>query len=73
MKRFDYITTSNIHGVIDANTTTEAVIKINQEIKSITERPTTIVKNLMSGKPVLLDANMVGGCCDPSTERYWCM
>lgn len=31
------------------------------------------VKNMMSGKDVLIDVNDVGGCCDPSTEHYWTM
>lgn len=35
--------------------------------------PTVTVTNLMSGKPVELKLSDVGGCCDPSTERYWTM
>lgn len=31
------------------------------------------VKNLMTGKPVQIEACQVGGPCDPSTERYWAM
>lgn len=31
------------------------------------------VKNLMSGTEVEINASERGGCCDPSTERYWCM
>ena len=31
------------------------------------------VKNMMSGKDVQIRAQDVGGCCDPSTERYWSM
>lgn len=31
------------------------------------------VRNLMSGKPVMLPKSQVGTCVDPSTERYWCM
>ena len=34
---------------------------------------TVTVKNLMSGKPVQIRASERGGCCDPSTERYWSM
>jgi len=30
------------------------------------------VNNLLSGKPVKIRASEVGGCCDPSTERYHC-
>lgn len=33
----------------------------------------TTVKNLMSGTEVKIRKSEVGGCCDPSTERYWCM
>lgn len=35
--------------------------------------PKVTVTNLMSGKPVELKLSEVGGCCDPSTERYHCM
>lgn len=31
------------------------------------------VRNLMSGKPVLIKRSEVGTCVDPSTERYWSM
>ena len=31
------------------------------------------VKNMMSGKDVYINAQDVGGVCDPSTERYWSM
>lgn len=31
------------------------------------------VKNLMSGLPTQIRRELVGTCCDPSTERYWCM
>lgn len=31
------------------------------------------VKNLMSGTEVEINASDRGGCCDPSTERYWSM
>lgn len=34
---------------------------------------TTVVKNLMTGKDVEIDYRNRGGCCDPSTERYWTM
>jgi hypothetical protein len=33
----------------------------------------TTVKSLMTGSDVEIDINSVGGCCDPSTERYHCM
>ena len=32
-----------------------------------------IVTNLMSGKPCVIRESEAGGCCDPSTERYWSM
>ena len=32
-----------------------------------------IVKNMMNGKDVEIDATERGGVCDPSTERYWSM
>lgn len=35
--------------------------------------PHVEVKNLMSGKPVLIRKSDVGTCCDPSTETYWSM
>ena len=35
--------------------------------------PMVKVKNLMSGKDVMIRKSEVGGCCDPSTERYWTM
>lgn len=31
------------------------------------------VKNLMTGAPVQIRKSERGGCCDPSTERYWSM
>lgn len=31
------------------------------------------VKNLLSGLEYQIRASDVGGCCDPSTERYHCM
>jgi len=31
------------------------------------------VKNLMNGSPVMIRKSERGGCCDPSTERYWSM
>lgn len=31
------------------------------------------VRNLMSGQEVIIDADKLGTCCDPSTERYWSM
>lgn len=31
------------------------------------------VTNLMTGKPVQIEAGQRGGPCDPSTERYWAM
>jgi len=33
----------------------------------------TIVKSLMTGKEVEINEQDRGGCCDPSTERYWSM
>lgn len=33
----------------------------------------TTVKNLLSGKDVTIPMVDLGGCCDPSTERYFCM
>jgi hypothetical protein len=35
--------------------------------------PFVTVKNMMSGKDVVLRQSDVGGCCDPSTETYWSM
>lgn len=29
--------------------------------------------NMMTGKTVMIDVNLKGGCCDPATERYWAM
>lgn len=31
------------------------------------------VKSLMTGAPVMIRKSERGGCCDPSTERYWSM
>lgn len=36
------------------------------------KEPHVQVKNLMSGLMVDIPKSQVGGCCDPSTERYWC-
>lgn len=35
--------------------------------------PIVTVFNLMSGRPVQIRKSERGGCCDPSTERYWSM
>ena len=35
--------------------------------------PMVTVKSLMTGGDVLIRKTEVGGCCDPSTERYWTM
>lgn len=35
--------------------------------------PMITVKSLMTGKEVQIRKTEVGGCCDPSTERYWTM
>lgn len=37
------------------------------------EPMTVLVKSLMSGQDVEIDYRDRGGCCDPSTERYWSM
>lgn len=33
--------------------------------------PLVEVKNMMSGKPVMIRKSQVGTCVDPSTETYW--
>lgn len=35
--------------------------------------PLVEVKNMMSGKPVMIRRSEVGTCVDPSTETYWSM
>jgi hypothetical protein len=35
--------------------------------------PYVEVKNLMSGKPVMIRKSEAGTCVDPSTETYWSM
>jgi len=35
--------------------------------------PMVEVKNLLSGKPVMIRISERGGCCDPSTERFHSM
>lgn len=35
--------------------------------------PLVEVKNMMSGKPVMIRMSQVGTCVDPSTETYWSM
>lgn len=37
------------------------------------EEPMVETRNLMSGKTCMIKASSAGGCCDPSTERYWAM
>ena len=29
--------------------------------------------NLMSGKKIMIEKHLKGGCCDPGTEQYWSM
>lgn len=31
------------------------------------------VINIIGGNPIMIRRDEVGGCCDPSTERYHCM
>lgn len=35
--------------------------------------PLVEVKNMMSGKPVMIRMSEIGTCVDPSTETYWSM
>lgn len=35
--------------------------------------PNVTVKSLMTGADVVIRKTQLGGCCDPSTERYWTM
>ena len=49
----------------------KAIIVTNEEFR--TSDPIVIVKNLMSGLPCQIKKSHQGGCCDPSTERYWSM
>ena len=37
------------------------------------DQPMVERKNLMSGTTFMIEASQAGGCCDPSTERYWSM
>jgi hypothetical protein len=46
---------------------------MDEAVYNVGFRKQVAVKNLMSGKEVMIDINEVGGCCDPSTERYWSM
>lgn len=38
-----------------------------------TYNPVVSVKSLMTGVEIRIRKSEVGGCCDPSTERYWSM
>lgn len=39
----------------------------------VAKEPMVTVKSLMTGADVQIRKSEVGGCCDPSTERYWTM
>lgn len=48
------------------------VVMTVQEFNELHD-PIVTVFNLMSGKAVQIRKSERGGCCDPSTERYWAM
>lgn len=58
--------------LINAGVLTEAW-KIDTDFNYHKNEPMITVKSLMSGEDVQIRASDVGGCCDPSTERYWSM
>ncbi len=35
--------------------------------------PMVETTNIMSGKKIMIEASLKGGCCDPGTETYWSM
>lgn len=52
--------------------TAQYVVLTNTEFDA-KHNPFVTVHSLMNGLPVQLLRSEVGGCCDPSTERYWTM
>lgn len=50
-----------------------AVWKMTTAAEWQAAEPTVTVYNCLTGSPVQLKASLVGGCCDPSTERYHTM
>lgn len=53
--------------------TARTLAAAKMEIYDYGRNTKTTVKNLMSGGDVEMSIDMVGGPCDPSTERYWSM
>lgn len=49
-----------------------AVTTKEDYFKNIQGSKTKIVKNLMTGQDIVIDA-ATPHCCDPSTETYWSM
>lgn len=47
--------------------------KVDSYTNYCANEPMVTVKSLMNGKDVQIRKSEVGGCCDPSTERYWTM
>ena len=47
--------------------------KVDTYENYLATEPMVTVKSLMSGADVQIRKSDVGGCCDPSTERYWTM
>lgn len=47
--------------------------KVASHAEFLALEPEVEVISLMSGKPCKIKASERGGCCDPSTERYWTM
>lgn len=45
---------------------------MDREVYDVGFRKMVPTVNMMTGKTVMIDANLKGGCCDPATERYWC-
>lgn len=56
----------------DYGNTVQWVVMTTEEYSSGHDPLVTVV-NLMSKKPCQIRRSEVGGPCDPSTERYWCM
>ena len=81
-----FVKTENWHilGIYKTQTAAKGAItrkwgKKNPNVEAMDEvtfkakQPMVERKNLMSGTTFMIEASLAGGCCDPSTERYWSM
>ena len=59
--------------LVNAGVLTRDNWKVESYVEYSANEPMVTVKSLMNGADVQIRMSERGGCCDPSTERYWMM